>query len=334
MKTKIAINGFGRIGRIMFRIAEKNPHLEVVAVNNLCDVQTIAHLLKYDSSYGHFDGEITTQGTDKMIVNGRTVHYTQEKDPTKLPWAQYGVDIVLESTGVFTEKTSASAHLTAGAKKVIITAAAKDADAIICLGVNEDIYNPEKDTVISNASCTTNCMAPITKVINEAFGIEKGLMTTIHSYTNDQNILDLPHKDPRRARAAALSMIPTTTGAATAVAMVIPELKNKLNGISIRVPTPTVSLLDCVFTVKKSTTVEEVNQVLSEAAKKLPQILAVNNEPLVSVDYKGDTHSATVDTLSTMVMEGNLVKIIAWYDNEWGYSCRVVELAELIGKKL
>lgn len=335
MKPRIAINGFGRIGRLMFRIAKQTQAIDIVAINNLSDNKTMAHLLKYDSSYGVFPEEITTKDPDHIFVGGKNIRYFQEKDPAKIPWNEEKIDIVLESTGVFTEKESAKKHLEAGAKKVIVTAVCKEADATICLGVNEEIYNPEKHHIIGNASCTTNCMAPIAKLLHENFTIKRGLMTTIHSYTNDQNILDLPHKDMRRARAAALSMIPTTTGAATAVAMVIPELKGKLNGLSIRVPTPTVSLLDFVAELEKETSIEELNNLFKKAAQTdLHGILDYSDLPLVSVDYKGNTNSATIDGLSTMMINKNMVKVIAWYDNEWGYSCRVVELAALIGSKM
>ncbi len=335
MKPRVAINGFGRIGRLMFRVAEETGLIDIVAINNLSDNKIMAHLLQYDSNYGIFKGEVRTEGSDTIIVNGKKIKYFQQRDPALLPWKDEKIDIVLESTGVFTDREGAGKHLQAGAKKVIITAPAKGADAIICMGVNEETYDPGKHALISNASCTTNCMAPLTKVMHENFKVIRGLMTTIHSYTNDQQIQDLPHKDPRRARAAALSMIPTTTGAATAVTQVIPELKGKLNGFSVRVPTPTVSLLDCVFEIEKKVTVEEINAVFKKVAEgKLKNILEYNELPLVSVDYKGNTNSCIIDGLSTMVMEDTLVKVVAWYDNEWGYSCRVVELAQLIGSKL
>ena len=334
-KTRLAINGFGRIGRLMFRVAESNPNVEVVAINNLSDNNIMAHLLKYDSNFGIFSGDVKVEDANSITVNGRKIAYYQQKDPAMIPWKDQEVDIVLESTGVFTDKAGASKHLQGGAKKVIITAPAKDADAIICMGVNEEIYDSAKHTIISNASCTTNCMAPLTKVLHDNLKIKRGLMTTVHSYTNDQQILDLPHKDPRRARAAALSMIPTTTGAATAVTQVIPDLHGKLNGFSVRVPTPTVSLLDCVFEVEKKTSVEEVNKMLRDAAKgKLNGILDVCDLPLVSIDFKGNNHSSIIDSMSTMVMEDTLVKVVSWYDNEWGYSCRVIDLASLVGKKL
>jgi len=331
----VAINGFGRIGRLMLRVAEETGLVNVVAINNLSDNKTMAHLLKYDSSYGIFKGEVETDGTDYIVVNGKKIRYYQEKDPTQIPWKDQNVDIVLESTGVFTDRAGAAKHLQAGAKKVIITAPSKDADTVICLGVNEKTYDPKKHDIVSNASCTTNCMAPLTKVLNDEFKIKRGLMTTIHSYTNDQQVQDLPHKDWRRARAAAISMIPTSTGAATAVTQVIPELKGKLNGFSVRVPTPTVSLLDCVFEVEKTTSVEKVNAALKKAAQgQLKNILDYNELPLVSVDYKGNANSSIIDGLSTMVMEGTMIKVVAWYDNEWGYSCRVIELAKMMGDKL
>lgn len=334
-KTRLAINGFGRIGRLMFRVAENNPNVEVVAINNLSDNSIMAHLLKYDSNFGIFPGEVKCEDPTSITVNGRKIAYYQQKDPAQIPWKDQKVDIVLEATGVFTDKEGAAKHLVGGAKKVIITAPGKGVDAVICMGVNEEVYDPAKHTVISNASCTTNCMAPLTKVLHDNLKIKRGLMTTVHSYTNDQQILDLPHKDPRRARAAALSMIPTTTGAATAVTQVIPDLHGKLNGFSVRVPTPTVSLLDCVFEVEKKTTVEEVNKMLRDAAKgKLNGILDVCDLPLVSIDFKGNNHSSIIDSMSTMVMEDTLVKVVSWYDNEWGYSCRVIDLASLVGKKL
>lgn len=335
MKARIGINGFGRIGREMFRIALEKKDIEIVAINNLSDNKMLAHLLKYDSNYGVLKADVTTEGENYIVVDGRKIRYFQEKDPAKIPWEEEKVDIVLESTGVFNDKESAGKHLRGSVKKVIVTAVAKGSDVTICMGVNDTMYDPTNHHVISNASCTTNCMAPVVKVLNDNLKVKRGLMTTVHSYTNDQNILDLPHKDPRRARAAALSMIPTTTGAATAVAIVIPELKGKLNGLSVRVPTPTVSLLDVVCEVEKNTTVEEVNQLFIKASENgLKGILQYNELPLVSVDYKGSPYSSIVDGLSTMVMEGNMVKVIAWYDNEWGYSCRVIDLAELVAKNL
>jgi len=332
MATKIGINGFGRIGRNAFKaIISKYPNdFEVVAVNDLTDPKTLAHLLKYDSCYGKFNGDVDYT-ENSIIVNGKEIKVLAEKDPANLPWGELGVEVVIESTGRFTKKADAQKHIQAGAKKVIISAPATDEDITIVMGVNEKSYDPKTHHVISNASCTTNCLAPVTKVIDENFKVVKGLMTTVHSYTNDQQILDLPHKDLRRARAAALSIIPTTTGAAKAVALVLPHLKGKLNGFALRVPTPTVSVTDVVFEVEKATTKEEVNAVLKAAAEnELKGILGYSEEPLVSVDYKGDERSSIVDALSTMVMEGNLVKVVAWYDNEWGYSNRVADLLKYI----
>ena len=336
MPVRIAINGFGRIGREIFRIAMKRKNTEIVAINNLSDNATLAHLLKYDSSYGVLDAEVKTEGEDYIVVNNKKIRYFQEKDPAKIPWSKEKIDIVIEATGVFNDKESAGKHLQQiGVKKVIVTAACKGGDCTICMGVNEDVYDPKNCHVISNASCTTNCMAPVVKVLNDNLKIKRGLMTTVHSYTNGQNILDLPHKDLRRARAAALSMIPTTTNAATAVTLVIPELHGKLNGLAVRVPTPTVSLLDLVCEVEKNTTVKEVNGFFEKAAAgPMKGILDYNELPLVSADYKGNEYSAIVDGLSTMVMEGTMVKVLAWYDNEWGYSARVLDLVEFVGAKL
>lgn len=335
MSIRVAINGFGRIGREMFRAAVKRKNIEIVAINNLSDNATLAHLLKYDSNYGIFDAEVKTEGNNYIVVNNKKIRYFQEKDPAKIPWNEEKIDIVLEATGVFNDKESAGKHLLNGVKKVIVTAACKGGDCTICMGVNENIYDPVKHNVISNASCTTNCMAPVVKVLNDNLKIKCGLMTTVHSYTNDQNILDLPHKDLRRARAAGVSMIPTTTNAANAVTLVIPELHGKLNGLAIRVPTPTVSLLDLVCEVEKNTTVEEINGFFKKAAAgPMKGILDYNELPLVSIDYKGNEYSAIVDGLSTMVMEGAMVKVLAWYDNEWGYSCRVLDLTELVAKSL
>ena len=336
MTVKVAINGFGRIGRNAFKIAQGklNKDIEIVAINDLTDTKTLAHLLKYDSCFGRFDGTVDFTDED-LIVNGNKIRVFAERDPKNLPWKALGVDIVVESTGLFTKKEKAMAHIEAGAKKVIITAPAKDEDITIVLGVNEEKYDPEKHNIISNASCTTNCLAPFAKVLDDNFGIVRGLMTTIHSYTNDQRILDLPHKDLRRARAAALSMIPTTTGAAKAVALVLPQLKGKLNGLAMRVPTPTVSITDLVCETRKSTTMEEVNAALKAAAEgKMKGILGYSEEPLVSIDFKGDSHSSIVDGLSTMVMEGNMVKVLSWYDNEWGYSNRVVDLVNFVAERL
>ncbi len=334
MKLKVAINGFGRIGRQVFRINLEKDYFDVVAINDLTDDATLAHLLKYDSNYGTLPHEVK-EGSNELLVDGKSYKIFSERDPKLLPWGELGVDVVIEATGVFCSREGAAQHLTAGAKKVIISAPAKDEiDFTVALGVNEEGYDPANHHIISNASCTTNCLAPVAKVLNDAFGIEKGLMTTIHSYTNDQNILDLPHKDLRRARAAALSMIPTTTGAAKAVGLVIPELEGKLNGISVRVPTPTVSLVDFTCIIKQNTTAEEINQKFKEAAEgRMKGILGYSTEPLVSMDYKGNPLSSIVDAESTEVMDGNLVKTIAWYDNEWGYSSRVVDLVKLIGDK-
>ena len=335
-KPKIAINGFGRIGRQIFRInLEKGSPLDIVAVNNIGDNKTAAHLLKYDTNFGTLANEVSCPNADNIQVDGKTVKYLQIKDPAQLPWKDLGVDIVIESTGLFTDKENASKHLAAGAKKVIISAPGKGVDMTLLMGVNEKQYDPSKHHIVSNASCTTNCMAPLTQVLHDALGIQYGLMTTVHSYTNDQRLQDLEHKDLRRARAAAQSIIPTTTGAAQTVGEVIPALKGKLNGHSIRVPVPVVSILDFTFLSSKPTTVEEVNSLLKTASETtLKGILGFSNEPLVSIDYKKDSRSSIVDGLSTLVMEGNMVKVLSWYDNEWGYSTRTVELTELIANKL
>jgi len=331
--VKVGINGFGRIGRNVFRAALNNPNVEVVAINDLTDTKTLAHLLKYDTTHGTLNATVEAK-EGAIIVNGKEIKVFSERDPGALPWAQYGVEIVVESTGIFTAKEKAEAHLKGGAKKVIISAPATNEDITIVMGVNEDKYDPKAHTIISNASCTTNCLAPFAKVLNEKFGIVKGMMTTVHSYTNDQQVLDLPHKDLRRARAAAENIIPSTTGAAKAVALVLPELKGKLNGMAMRVPTPNVSVTDLVAELKTSVTVEEVNAALKEAAEgPLKGILAYSEEPLVSSDYKGNPHSSIIDALSTMVVEGNMVKVVSWYDNEWGYSNRVVDLAAYIASK-
>ncbi|HEX3015442.1 MAG TPA: type I glyceraldehyde-3-phosphate dehydrogenase [Desulfobacteria bacterium] len=334
MTVKVAINGFGRIGRNVFRAAQANKDLEIVAVNDLTDARTLAHLLKYDSVHGTFSAVVKPlEGS--FAVDGREIKVTAEKDPANLPWADLGVDIVVESTGRFTKGPEAKKHLTAGAKKVVISAPATDEDLTVVMGVNQDKYDPARHNIISNASCTTNGLAPVVKVIHEKFGISAGLMTTIHSYTNDQQILDLAHKDLRRARAAALSMIPTTTGAAKAVSLVIPEMKGKLNGFAVRVPTPNVSIVDLNVYLEKEATKEQINSELFDAANgELKGILAYNEEPLVSRDYNGDPNSSIVDGLSTMVLDGKLAKIVAWYDNEWGYSCRVVDLVAYIAGKL
>lgn len=337
MAVKVGINGFGRIGRNVLRalLQKQNAKFEVVAVNDITDAKTLAHLFKYDSVQGIFNGDVKDEGSD-IVINGKKIKIFAEKDPAKLPWKDLGVEIVIESTGLFTSKEKAIVHITSGgAKKVIITAPAKEEDITIVLGVNEDKYDPAKHNVISNASCTTNCLAPVTKVLNDKIGIVKGLMTTIHSYTNDQRILDLPHKDLRRARAAALSMIPTTTGAAKAIGLVIPELKGKLNGYAMRVPTPNVSVVDVTFEMKRTTSKEEVNGFLKAAAEgELKGILGYTDLPLVSRDYLNDPRSSIVDGDSTYVVE-NLVKVLSWYDNEWGYSCRIVDLTDyIIGKGL
>ncbi|WP_019533316.1 type I glyceraldehyde-3-phosphate dehydrogenase [Paenibacillus ginsengihumi] len=331
--VKIGINGFGRIGRNVFRAALNNPDVEVVAINDLTDVKTLAHLLKYDTTHGRLNATVeSTEGA--LIVNGKSIKVFAERDPGALPWAANGVEIVVESTGIFTAKEKASLHLKGGAKKVIISAPATDEDITIVMGVNEDKYDPTQHTIISNASCTTNCLAPFAKVLNDKFGIVKGMMTTVHSYTNDQQVLDLPHKDLRRARAAAENIIPSTTGAAKAVSLVLPELKGKLNGMAMRVPTPNVSVTDLVAELKTNVTVEEVNAALKEAANgPLKGILNYSEEPLVSSDYNGDPASSTIDALSTMVVGDNMVKVVSWYDNEWGYSNRVVDLVSYIAKK-
>jgi len=333
MAVKVGINGFGRIGRLVFRAALNNPDIEVVAVNDLTDAKMLAHLLKYDSVHGALEQEVSVDG-DSFVVDGQKVKVIAERDPAQIPWKDLGVEIVVESTGRFTKRADAAKHLEGGAKKVVISAPAKEEDITIVMGVNEEKYDPANHHVISNASCTTNCLAPFAKVLQEKFGIKRGMMTTVHSYTNDQQILDLPHKDFRRARAAAESMIPTTTGAAKAVALVLPELKGKLNGMAVRVPTPNVSLVDLVAELGKDVTVEEVNAAFKEAAEgELKGILAYNELPLVSKDYNHTTVSSTVDGLSTMVMEGNMVKVLSWYDNEFGYSNRVVDLVNYIAKK-
>ncbi|MGD6832394.1 type I glyceraldehyde-3-phosphate dehydrogenase [Bacillus haimaensis] len=333
MAVKIGINGFGRIGRNVFRAALKNSEVEVVAVNDLTDANMLAHLLKYDSIHGKLAADVKVDG-DNLVVDGVTIKVTAERDPAKLSWGELGVDIVVESTGFFTKRADAAKHLEAGAKKVIISAPASDEDITIVMGVNEDKYDAANHNVISNASCTTNCLAPFAKVLNDKFGIKRGMMTTVHSYTNDQQILDLPHKDYRRARAAAENIIPTSTGAAKAVSLVLPELKGKLNGGAMRVPTPNVSLVDLVAELDKDVTAEEVNAAFKAAAEgELKGILGYSEEPLVSGDYNGNPDSSTIDALSTMVMEGSMVKVISWYDNESGYSHRVVDLAKYIASK-
>src|SRR3990170_2472838 len=326
MGVKVAINGFGRIGRNVLRASVNSKEIDFVAINDITDTKTLAHLLKYDSIYGRFDGSVEA-ASDGIIVNGKKIKVTAERDPSKLPWKELGVDIALECTGLFTARDKAKGHLDAGAKKVIISAPAKEEDLTLCMGVNHTLYDPKKHHIISNASCTTNCLAPIAKVLHQNFVIKKGLMTTVHAYTNDQNILDLPHKDLRRARAAALSMIPTTTGAAKAVGLVLPELNGKLDGISIRVPVATVSLVDLVAEVEKEATVESINASLKKASEgELKGILEYCADECVSIDFSGNTHSSIVDALSTKVISPNLVKVFAWYDNEWGFSSRMRDL--------
>ncbi|WLR55646.1 type I glyceraldehyde-3-phosphate dehydrogenase [Mesobacillus subterraneus] len=333
MAVKVGINGFGRIGRVVFRAALKNPNVEVVAVNDLTDANMLAHLLKYDSVHGTLDAEVSVDG-DSIVVDGKRVKVIAERDPAQLGWGDLGVEVVVESTGRFTKRADAAKHLEAGAKKVIISAPASEEDITIVMGVNDDKYDAANHHVISNASCTTNCLAPFAKVLNDKFGIKRGMMTTVHSYTNDQQILDLPHKDYRRARAAAENIIPTTTGAAKAVSLVLPELKGKLNGGAMRVPTPNVSLVDLVVELDKDVTVEEINSAFKQAAEgDLKGILGYSEEPLVSGDYNGCPNSSTIDALSTMVMEGNMAKVISWYDNESGYSHRVVDLVDFIAKR-
>ncbi len=336
MSIKVGINGFGRIGRNVLRVIlsdqETYGDIDVVSVNDLTDAGTLAHLFKYDSVFGIFQGEVS-HSDNAIIVNGKTIQVHSERDPGKLPWKDEGVAVVVESTGIFRDKEKAMAHVSAGAQKVIISAPAKGEDITIVLGVNEDKYDRKNHQIISNASCTTNCLAPVVKVINDAFGIEKGLMTTIHSYTNDQKILDLPHEDLRRARAAAVSMIPTTTGAARAVTLVIPELKGKLDGMAIRVPTPDVSVVDFVCLVKKTVSKDDVIAALKKAAQgSMKGILDVTDEELVSVDFKGNPFSSIVDAGSSTVIDGNMVKVISWYDNEWGYSTRIADLVKYIMK--
>ena len=332
--VRVAINGFGRIGRQVVRIGIDNPNIEFVAVNDLTDSKTLAHLFKYDSVHRTFNGDVKVEGND-IYIKGKKIKVLSEKDPSKLPWKDLNVDVVIESTGLFRDKEKCMMHINAGAKKVVISAPGKNEDITLVLGVNDEKYDPANHHVISMASCTTNCLAPFAKILNDSFGIVNGLMTTIHAYTNDQKILDLPHKDLRRARAAAVSIIPTSTGAAKAVGLVIPELKGKLTGMSMRVPTPDASCVDFVATLGKDVTVEEVNDALRAGAKKMRKnTLMVSDEPLVSNDYIGCPISSVVDAELTMVIDKRLVKIIAWYDNEWGYSCRLVDLMEFLGEKL
>jgi glyceraldehyde 3-phosphate dehydrogenase len=333
MAAKIAINGFGRIGRNVLRAARGTAEIEIVAINDLTDAATLAHLLKYDSVHGTFAAEVRTEG-EALVVDGRRIQVLKEKDPAALPWKSLGVDIAVESTGRFTDRDKAEAHLQAGARKVVVSAPGKNADITVCLGVNEGGYDPAAHHVISNASCTTNCLAPVAKVLLENFGIVKGMMTTVHAYTNDQQILDLPHKDLRRARAAAMSMIPTTTGAAKAVGLVLPQLKGKLDGISVRVPTPNVSLIDLVVETEKQTTIDAVNAALKQAAEgPLKGIMEYCDLPLVSRDFNGNPASSIIDAQSTNVIGGNLVKVMSWYDNEWGYSNRLLELVRFVAAR-
>lgn len=332
MALRVAINGFGRIGRSVLRAAVKEKGIEFVAINDLTDAKTLAHLLKYDSVHGPFPGKVEV-GNGEIIVNGKAIKILAVRNPEELPWKKEKIDVVLESTGLFTSREKAELHLKAGAKKVIISAPATNEDITIVMGVNSHLYDPKKHNIISNASCTTNCLAPVAKVLHETFGIEKGLVTTVHSYTNDQQILDLPHKDLRRARAAAMSMIPTSTGAAKAVSLVLPELKGKLDGMAIRVPTPNVSVVDLVATLAKKADVEKINAAFKKASKgALKGVLGFCEEPLVSIDYNGNPLSSTVDASCTKVLEGNMVKVLSWYDNETGFSYRVVDLMKLIAK--
>jgi glyceraldehyde 3-phosphate dehydrogenase len=337
MALKIGINGFGRIGRNVLRqiyLQNLENEVQIVGINDLTDPTTLAHLLKYDSIHGRFKGDISAH--DKSIsINGKEIKISSEKDPANLPWRALGADIVMECTGIFTKREGAAKHLSAGAKKVIISAPANDADITLCFGVNESSYDSAKHDVISNASCTTNCLAPVVKVLDENFGVVRGTMTTVHSYTNDQNVLDLPHKDLRRARAAALSMIPTTTGAAKAVGLVLPKLKGKIDGFAIRVPTPDVSVVDFVAEMEREASVEDINRALKSASEKgLKGVLGFSEEPLVSCDYIGNTNSSIVDGASTMVVEKKLAKVIAWYDNEMGFSARMIDVAQLMARKM
>src|SRR5215475_9205472 len=334
MSVRVGVNGFGRIGRVFFRTALESKDIEVVGVNDLADAKTLGHLLKHDSVHGTLRAEVTAKG-ESLFVDGREIRVCALKDPATLPWRDLGVDVVVESTGIFSDTANASKHLQAGAKKVIITAPAKNPDATLVLGVNEKTYDPAKHRIVSNASCTTNCLATTVKVLDDKFGVKRGFASTVHSYTNDQKIHDFPHKDLRRARAAAVSMIPTTTGAATAVGLVLPKLKGKLDGIAIRVPTANVSVVDLVAELEKPASPEAVNEAFREAAAgPLRGILDATDEELVSCDFNGNAHSSIVDLKSTALVDGNLVKVLAWYDNEWGYSCRVRDLIRYIGTSL
>ncbi|MBM7551349.1 type I glyceraldehyde-3-phosphate dehydrogenase [Thalassobacillus pellis] len=333
MTVKVGINGFGRIGRNVFRASLQNDDVEVVAVNDLTDANMLAHLLQYDTVHGELEEKVTVNGTN-LVVGGKEIQVLSEKDPAQLGWGDLGVEVVIESTGRFTNRADAKKHMDAGAKKVIISAPAKEEDLTVVMGVNEQDYDPSSHHVISNASCTTNCLAPFAKVLNDKFGLKRGLMTTVHSYTNDQQILDLPHKDYRRARAAAQNIIPTTTGAAKVVGKVLPDLNGKLNGMAMRVPTPNVSLVDLVAELDQNVTAEDVNAALKEAAEgELKGILGYSEEPLVSRDYNGNTNSSVIDAISTMVLEDNMVKVVSWYDNEFGYSSRCVDLAAFLKEK-
>ncbi|MDD5761469.1 MAG: type I glyceraldehyde-3-phosphate dehydrogenase [bacterium] len=330
MAVKVGINGFGRIGRNFFRAAYKDPSLQIVAVNDITDAKTLAHLLKYDSVHGRFEASVEVK-ENAIVANGKEVQVLACKDAADLPWGKLGVEVVIECTGRYTDRDGAGKHIAAGAKRVIISAPAKGEDATFVMGVNEKTFDPAKHFIISNASCTTNCLAPVAKVLLDSFGIERGLMTTIHAYTNDQKILDLPHKDLRRARAAGVSMIPTTTGAAKAVALVIPELKGRLDGMAIRVPTPNVSVVDLTAELTKSATAEEINAAMKKASEgPMKGILQYVDEPLVSIDFNHDPASSSFDALSTKVIGGKFVKVLSWYDNEWGYSCRLVDLAKYV----
>ncbi|MED3515345.1 glyceraldehyde-3-phosphate dehydrogenase [Bacillus subtilis] len=334
MKVKVAINGFGRIGRMVFRKAMLDDQIQVVAINASYSAETLAHLIKYDTIHGRYDKEVVA-GEDSLIVNGKKVLLLNSRDPKQLPWREYDIDIVVEATGKFNAKDKAMGHIEAGAKKVILTAPGKNEDVTIVMGVNEDQFDAERHVIISNASCTTNCLAPVVKVLDEEFGIESGLMTTVHAYTNDQKNIDNPHKDLRRARACGESIIPTTTGAAKALSLVLPHLKGKLHGLSLRVPVPNVSLVDLVVDLKTDVTAEEVNEAFKRAAKtSMYGVLDYSDEPLVSTDYNTNPHSAVIDGLTTMVMEDRKVKVLAWYDNEWGYSCRVVDLIRHVAARM
>ncbi|AOS68929.1 glyceraldehyde-3-phosphate dehydrogenase [Bacillus subtilis] len=334
MKVKVAINGFGRIGRMVFRKAMLDDQIQVVAINASYSAETLAHLIKYDTIHGRYDKEVVA-GEDSLIVNGKKVLLLNSRDPKQLPWREYDIDIVVEATGKFNAKDKATGHIEAGAKKVILTAPGKNEDVTIVMGVNEDQFDAERHVIISNASCTTNCLAPVVKVLDEEFGIESGLMTTVHAYTNDQKNIDNPHKDLRRARACGESIIPTTTGAAKALSLVLPHLKGKLHGLALRVPVPNVSLVDLVVDLKTDVTAEEVNEAFKRAAKtSMYGVLDYSDEPLVSTDYNTNPHSAVIDGLTTMVMEDRKVKVLAWYDNEWGYSCRVVDLIRHVAARM